>query len=116
LTAEHLLFAGAKKKRPLNLANLARRVIVPKLRAAGVEWRGWHAFRRGLGTNLYGLGVPDKDIQAILRHANVNTTLTYYVKTAPVNSQVAMQKLECAFNLGIKSGIRRKKQKSLLTA
>ena len=46
------------------------------------EWHGWHAARRGLGTNLYRLGVPDKTIQAILRHANVSTTNTYYIKTA----------------------------------
>lgn len=32
-------------------------------------WHGWHAFRRGLATNLYGLGVADKTIQAILRHS-----------------------------------------------
>ena len=32
---------------------------------------------RGLGTNLYRLGVSDKVIQAILRHSNVNVTLGY---------------------------------------
>jgi integrase len=44
------IFAGEKKKKqPLNLSNLARRVIVPALdeaRAAkktDVEWHGWHA-------------------------------------------------------------------------
>jgi integrase len=42
------------------------------------------------------LGVPDKTIQAILRHANVNTTLTMYVKSVPTDSIVAMQKLERA--------------------
>ena len=41
------------------------------------EWHGWHAFRRGLGSNLYALGVSDKIIQRILRHANVSTTLAY---------------------------------------
>ncbi|MGA2373019.1 MAG: tyrosine-type recombinase/integrase [Candidatus Korobacteraceae bacterium] len=46
------------------------------------KWHGWHAARRGLGTNLYHLGVPEKTIQAILRHANVSTTATYYIKTA----------------------------------
>ena len=45
--------AGPKNGRPLNLANLARRIIVPKLKAASVEcWAGWHGFRRGLATNL----------------------------------------------------------------
>jgi integrase len=69
------IFAGPKAGRPLNLANLARRVIVPTLNEAGVKsWTGWHGFRRGLATNLYELGVDEKTIQAILRHADVKTT------------------------------------------
>jgi integrase len=58
------------------------------------EWRGWHAARRGLGTNLYRLGVPEKTIQAILRHANVSTTNTYYIKSAADDTRAAMAKLE----------------------
>jgi integrase len=58
------------------------------------EWHGWHAARRGLGTNLYRLGVPEKTIQAILRHANVSTTNTYYIKSASDDTRVAMAKLE----------------------
>ena len=46
------------------------------------EWHGWHAARRGLGTNLYRMGVPEKTTQGILRHANVSTTNTYYIKSA----------------------------------
>jgi site-specific recombinase XerD len=38
------------------------------------QWHGWHAFRRGLATNLHALGVDDKTIQAILRHSNVSLT------------------------------------------
>jgi hypothetical protein len=57
-------------------------------------WHGWHAARRGLGTNLYRLGVPEKTIQAILRHANVSTTNTYYIKSAADDTRVAMAKLE----------------------
>jgi hypothetical protein len=38
------------------------------------EWHGRSAAQRGLGTNLYRLGVPEKTIRAILRHANVSTT------------------------------------------
>jgi integrase len=57
-------------------------------------WHGWHAARRGLGSNLYRLGVPDMVIQRILRHANVSTTSTYYIKTADGDVQSAMTKLE----------------------
>ena len=58
------------------------------------EWQGWHAARRGLGSNLYRLGVPDMVIQRILRHANVSTTATYYIKTAADDVRNAMVKLE----------------------
>jgi integrase len=39
---------------------------------------GWHAFRRGLATNLHALGVDDKTSQAILRHSNVGLTMNVY--------------------------------------
>ena len=58
------------------------------------EWHGWHAARRGLGSNLYRLGVPDMVIQRILRYANVSTTATYYIKTAAADVRSAMTKLE----------------------
>jgi len=35
-------------------------------------------------------------IQQILRHANVNTTNTYYIKTAPADALAAMAKLQGA--------------------
>jgi integrase len=43
-------------------------------------WHGWHAFRRGLATNLHTLGVDDKTIQAILRHSNIGITQNIYIK------------------------------------
>lgn len=82
--------------KPLDFGNLVNRTIKPVLNKAGIEWHGWHAFRRGLGTNLYSLGVSDKTVQAILRHANVSTTMGYYVKPIPEESVRAMQRLEQA--------------------
>jgi len=73
-------------------------VILPALKNGNLEtlWHGWHAARRGLGSNLYALGVPEKTIQVILRHANVATTSAYYIKTAPADAVAAMQKLNIA--------------------
>ena len=62
--------------------------------AALPEWHGWHACRRGLGSNLYRLGVSDVVIQRILRHANVSTTTGYYIKSSAVDVRDAMTKLE----------------------
>src|ERR1700747_2291291 len=63
-------------------------------RGARPEWHGWHAFRRGLATNLHDLGVADKTIQAILRHANVAVTQNSYIKTLDAQSIAAMRQLE----------------------
>jgi integrase len=90
------IFAGRTDK-PLVLANIVRRDILPALKKAGIEWHGWHGFRRGVATNLYDLGVKDKVIQAILRHADLATTLGIYVKTRDVQAHRAMRKFEKAF-------------------
>jgi integrase len=103
-------------RKPLSLGGVVNRVILPALNrceACGKaesdhkkanhsykrdarlpEWHGWHAARRGLGSNLYPLGVPELVIQRILRHANVSTTATYYIKTAADDVRKAMTTLE----------------------
>jgi integrase len=58
------------------------------------DWHGWHAARRGLGTNLYRLAVPEKTIQAIVRQANVSTTNTYYIRSAADDARAPMAKPE----------------------
>jgi integrase len=62
------------------------------------QWYGWHAFRRGLATNLNRLGVDDSVIQRILRHSHVAVTQACYIKTASADAKAAMQKLETALN------------------
>ena len=73
---------------------IARKIVKPTLEKAGLKWVGWHGFRRGLATNLYRLGVSDKTIQAILRHANVSTTMNLYVKAVGSDAVAAMQALD----------------------
>jgi integrase len=79
---------------PMNLEALAVNAIQPALQEANLAWHGWHAFRRGLATNLHRLGVSDKVIQQILRHANVSTTMNIYVKTVSADAANAMKTLE----------------------
>jgi integrase len=57
-------------------------------------WHGWHSFRRGLATNLHRIGVPDRIIQRILRHANVAITQASYIKTVDVDVAAAMRQYE----------------------
>ena len=101
---------------PLSIKNLTDREILPRLNVCQVcgksqglahaeqdhiflrdprrpEWRGWHSCRKGVGSNLYRLGVRSKVVQGVLRHANERTTLDYYVKTTSDDSLTAMTKL-----------------------
>lgn len=80
--------------KPVNMDALASDVIVPIITKAGVPWRGWHAFRRGLATNLHRQGVSDMTIQRILRHANVGVTQACYIKTSDSDAKAAMEQME----------------------
>jgi integrase len=93
---EGYIFAGGKKNFSLNLDNLTARDIRPKL---GNKWQGWHAFRRGLATNLFEMGVPAETAKIILRHARVETTQRHYIVLAAEKAgKKAMRELEKAVN------------------
>ena len=81
---------------PADLDYMVREVIRPKVREAGLPWYGLHAFRRGLATNLQGLGVAHIVIQAILRHRDVSVTRSAYIKNNGIDprSLAAMAVLE----------------------
>jgi integrase len=98
--AEGWVFTAARGKKPMRMDNLARREIKPDLKKAKIAWHGWHAFRRGLATNLSELGVPDNVIQRILRHSDVATTQKHYRKTLPKSARKAMQKLDRSLKTG----------------
>lgn len=113
--ATGLMFPSQQGK-PINLDALVADVIRPTLErcakcsksvgqhgdvdhefvldASRPAWHGWHAFRRGLATNLHRLGVPDETIQRILRHSTVAVTQNCYIKTAEADVTAAMQLME----------------------
>lgn len=78
---------------PMSLEKLGQREIQATLAAAGLEWRGWHAYRRGLASNLLELGVDPSAIQRILRHGNLAVTLGHYAKARDKAAREAMSRL-----------------------
>lgn len=79
---------------PINLDVFTRRVVRPALQAICVPWYGWHAFRRGLASNLYAMGAQDKVVQRILRHAKPHVTKDCYIKVFDRTVLEAMERLE----------------------
>jgi integrase len=96
--AAGLMFQSPEQK-ALNLDALAVDVIRPAIEKRGLAWHGWHAFRRGLATNLHRLGVRDETVQRILRHSTVAVTQNCYIKTADDEVIAAMSLLESAPNM-----------------
>jgi integrase len=88
------MFRNAVAKH-LDPHNLVARVIE---KTKGIDWHGWHAFRRGIATNLHQLGVADIVIQMILRHSDVSVTRDCYIKSSSIDTRslAAMQQLENA--------------------
>jgi integrase len=79
---------------PLDLASLGSKTIKEALQGTGVEWHGFHAFRRGLGTRLYNSGVKLDLVGAILRHGSGSeVTLKHYVEIEEETKAAALRNL-----------------------
>jgi integrase len=88
------MFPSSRGNKPMAMNNLYRRHIKGELRKYNIVWHGWHAFRRGLATNLKQMGVDDMVIQRILRHGTSETTRKHYIKMLPPGVKKAMSKLD----------------------
>ena len=78
---------------PFDPSNLDRK-IRRELKKAKVPWLRFHAFRRGVATNLHDAGVNDLTIQRILRHSDVSVTRRAYIKRLPAHAVAAMNVLQ----------------------
>lgn len=85
-------------KKPLNLDNLAKRVLSPLLKAKNLEWHGWYSLRRGVATTLAGISKDPLASKGLLRHSSLATTERHYIKDVPENTLQAMSRLEQLFN------------------
>ena len=83
---------------PMDLDKLAQQVIRPLVKSIGLEWYGWHGFRRGIASNLYELAADEKVVQRILRHAKSHVTKDRYIKAFDPAVLAAMRKLETSLD------------------
>lgn len=91
------IFANRADK-PIDLDSLYRQQMKLPLEKAGIEWEGWHGFRRGLATNLVRLGIQESIAALVLRHTNERVTRKHYVKLLPLETVSAMRLLSQAFS------------------
>lgn len=90
------MFQHNGKRISLKNRGRSNRGLAHTLAKNKIPWYGWHAFRRGLGTNLADMGVPKHIIQGILGHKNPATTETYYLKSRQAEVEASMKRLDAA--------------------
>jgi|SRR5271154_229594 len=78
----------------LHLDHFAAEVIRPALRNAGIEWKGFHAGRRGLGTELRQITGNSTAGRDFLGHATTQVTEAQYEGRSPEVALGAMKQLE----------------------
>ncbi len=78
----------------LHMDMFADKVIKPTLRKARVEWKGYHAGRRGLGTELRALTGNSTAGRDVLGHATTKVTEQHYEGRLPEVAVNGMRLLE----------------------
>jgi len=112
--------------KPLDLHNVAYRIVVPTLHRCGIcrklktdhdgeadhdykldeslpKWHGWYALRRGVGTAVADLS-NSVAAKGLLRHSSVSTTERHYIKDVPESTLEAMKLLETLCNRSATEG------------
>jgi integrase len=116
-TSEFIL--STPSGRPVDLHNLAARVIVPALNRCATchiseskhekadhdfqrdaslpQWRGYYACRRGLATLATSVDTA-LAAKSLLRHSNIATTEQHYIKSVPADATRAVDKISALFD------------------
>lgn len=77
-----------------SLDQFATEVIKPALRKARIEWKGYHAGRRGLGSELRSITGNSTAGRDVLGHATTRVTEEHYEHVLPADALKGMKLLE----------------------
>jgi integrase len=83
----------------LNMDQFARDVIRPALKKAGLQWKGLHAGRRGLGSELRSLTGNSTAGRDMLGHTTTRVTEEHYEHRLPEDALRGMKLLEAKATL-----------------
>lgn len=88
------VFPSNRGGRPLNISQFAQRTIAPLVKSKKIAWHGLYAGRRGAATLLVQLTGNAVASQYVLRHKNIATTQTFYVKPVQTEAIKGLRLLE----------------------
>ena len=88
-----LVFQSVRKGRPMRDNNILSRFIKPAARALGLGFVNWKCLRTSRATWLVQAGANPKDVQGLMRHSRVSTTMDIYAQMVADSQRQAIAKV-----------------------
>jgi integrase len=85
-----LLFQSVKDGKPMRDNNILSRFIKPAARSLGLAWVNWRCLRTSRATWMVEAGANPKDVQGLMRHSQIQTTLDVYAQFVPDSQRRAI--------------------------
>jgi integrase len=88
-----LVFQSVRNGSPMRDNNILSRFIKPAARAIGLEFVNWKCLRTSRATWLVQAGANPKDVQGLMRHSRISTTMDIYAQMVADSQRQAIAKV-----------------------
>jgi len=89
---DDLVFQSLRKGTPLRDNNVLSRHIKPASRKIGIGFVNWRCLRTSRATWMIEAGANPKDVQGLMRHSRIQTTLDIYAQFVPESQRRAIER------------------------
>jgi len=88
---DDLVFQSVRNGRPIRDNNILSRYIKPAGRKLGFAFVNWRCLRTSRATWMIEAGANPKDVQGLMRHSRIQTTLDIYAQFVPESQRRAVE-------------------------
>jgi integrase len=86
-----LVFQSVKDGKPMRDNNVLTRFLKPAARKLGLDFANWRCLRTSRATWMVEAGANVKDVQGLMRHSQIQTTLDVYAQQVPDSQKRAIE-------------------------
>jgi ATP-dependent helicase/nuclease subunit A len=86
-----LVFQSLKDGKPMRDNNVLTRWLKPAARTLGLGFANWRCLRTSRATWMVEAGANPKDVQGLMRHSHIQTTLDVYAQQVPESQRRAIE-------------------------
>jgi integrase len=88
---DDLVFQSVREGKPMRDNNILTRFMKPTSRKLGLGFVNWRSLRTSRATWAIEAGANPKDVQAMMRHSRITTTLDIYAQYVPDSQRRAIE-------------------------